>query len=49
MTKRKGWIGWLYGHGVALAYGVIMTVVLSISGLILLGVVLFASWWERIR
>ena len=47
--KMQGLLDWLYSHGVPIAYGVILSVTLAICGVVLLAVVLAASWWERIR
>ena len=49
MTKRKGILGWLYRHGIVLAYGVIISFVLAISAVTMMAVVLFAHWWDSVR
>ena len=36
-------------YGVGFAYGLILSVVLALCAVVLLSVVLFAAWWERIH
>ena len=49
MSKRTGCLGWLYSHGVLIAYGVILSLVAAISTIAMLAVVLFVRWWHAVR
>lgn len=45
----RKFLDWLYAHGVGLAYGVLITISLAISGIVMLGIVGFAKLLDRIR
>lgn len=39
----------LLEYGVGFAYALVISVVMAISAIALLTVVLFASWWDKVR
>lgn len=50
MAKRQqSFLDWLCSHGIMLAYGAILSVVMAAATVGLLTVVLFLHWWEKVR
>jgi len=42
-------LNWLFSYGVPLAYACLISVTLALSGIIMMGVVLFAKVLDKIR
>ena len=42
-------LNWLFDHGVGLAYALLVSVSLAISGVVLLMIVVFAKFLDKIR
>jgi hypothetical protein len=45
----KKFLSWLFDHGLLTAYAFLVSVSLAISGIALLGAVLLAHWWSKIK
>jgi len=47
--KEQNFLDWLLSHGIMLAYGAAISFVLAVCAVVLLTVVLFVSWWNKIH
>lgn len=47
--KNQGIIAWLFSYGIGVAYTLLLSLSISITKWIIIGLLFFIAWWEKIR